>query len=428
MNNECKSATDKDLRKIKLVQNKKKKTSKKLCSAVLKKLNKLNSLLKQQDSKCWQIGDMCIELMDNYYLSLKMIAEFTHYSKARISHFHLTARTFDKKHRKGYTFEDSLTARQIWLRLPRLEMTPIQIRKIVSKLKNKRPRQVRAYFIQQLIEKEKNQSIASSSKVSFNSGCLINNCYHSDYRDIIPKLPIGSVKVFLCDPPFGTYKKLEDGHYMSSKSETSGMRDDCDNGSTEEALSVTLPLFEICLPKLATDGVLLLFQPGGKADRPEILLQADKYGWKCDYALTWLKGNIKSGNSIYPYRVCSEKILIFSRKTDKVHKQENTLAFSDVLDFQTETQSATIKMDYGKMKMGDYHIFQKPAKLMEFLIQQHSYASDLIVEPFGCSGAGVISSARLNRNWVYIESNEENYIWASQRIKETVSELSTQAG
>ena len=206
------------------------------------------------------------------------------------------------------------------------------------------------------------------------------------------------------------------------------MRSDCDNESTEEALSVTLPLFEKCLPKLAPDGVLLLFQPGGKPDRPEILLHADKYGWKCDYALTWLKGTIKAGNSIYPYRVCTEKILVFSRKQDKVQKQESALAYSDILDFQTGTQSATIKMDYGKIKMGDYHIFQKPIELMEFLIKQHSFASDLIVEPFGCSGSGLISAARLNRNWLYIESNQDNYNWASQRIKETVAELSTQAG
>ena len=104
------------------------------------------------------------------------------------------------------------------------------------------------------------------------------------------------------------------------------------------------------------------------------------------------------------------------------------MAFSDVLDFQTETQAATVRMDYGKIKMGDHHIFQKPVKLMEFLIKQHSFESELVCTPFGCSGSGVIAAARLNRKWMYIESNEDNYIWARQRIKETISELSTQAG
>ena len=52
----------------------------------------------------------------------------------------------------------------------------------------------------------------------------------------------------------------------------------------------------------------------------------------------------------------------------------------------------------------------------------------MVVEPFGCSGSGVIAASKLNRQWVYIESNEENYRWGSNRVFKSESELSVQTG
>ena len=85
-------------------------------------------------------------------------------------------------------------------------------------------------------------------------------------------------------------------------------------------------------------------------------------------------------------------------------------------------------MDYGHLGMGDYHIFQKPAALMEFLIKQHTNPNELVCTPFGCSGAGIIAAVRLGRNWVYIESNRNNYAWGAQGIQTELSKLSVQAG
>ena len=85
-------------------------------------------------------------------------------------------------------------------------------------------------------------------------------------------------------------------------------------------------------------------------------------------------------------------------------------------------------MHSGKMEYGDYHIFQKPSSLMEFLVKHHSFPGDLVVEPFGCSGSGVIAASKLNRQWVYIESNKENYQWGSQRVQEAVSKHLVQVG
>ena len=36
-------------------------------------------------------------------------------------------------------------------------------------------------------------------------------------------------------------------------------------------------------------------------------------------------------------------------------------------------------MHSGTVKYGDYHMFQKPPELMEFLIRHHSFTGDLVV-------------------------------------------------
>jgi len=400
---------------------------KRFSSNALNRLKRLKKLLKQQDSKCWEIGDICIELIGSNRLSLRQISEFTDYSRARISHFHLTARAFPPGQREGYTFQDSLTARQVCLQLPRLNMSPVEVRDVVVRLKNKTARQVRAHFVQILTQKEINQSLAESAKNTPGVNQLINNCHWADWRDIVPQLPRNSVQLFVCDPPFAQYGGK--GGYVSHRTHTNGMRNDCDNNaSEEEALSVTLPLFELCLPTLAPDGVLLLFQGGAKCDRIEVLQKAEECGWDCVCALTWYKGKLSMGSHQNPYFLCSEKILVFCRKGARLKKFQNGMPHPDILDFPTETNQVTLKMNRGEMGFGDYHQFQKPPELMEFLIRHHSYPGDLVVTPFGCSGVGAISALKLGRQWVYVEQNQNNYTWGSQRVLKALEESAVMAG
>lgn len=418
----------KQLAKTKKASAKGRKSRNPLHPEVQSKLKELKCLLKRQENTCWAIGDVCIELMDKYYLSLRQIGEATNYTKARISHFHLTCRAFPKDKREGYTFQDSLTARQIYYCMSRLNMSVFEIRERISKLEDRSARSARAHFVKLLMDREINQSIADSVRVGIQGGNLINNCHNADWRTIIPQLPDNSVKLFIADPPFGGYQKDKEGSYSSFLTKTSGMRGDCDFGTTESALEVTLPLFKLCLPKLAKDGVMLLFQAGARPDNPSILMEAEKQGWECKYTLTWLKGNIVVGDHHNPYRVCTEKILVFIKKGEKVRRHEKGTPSSDILDFRTETMNVTRRMDVGQMGYGDYHQFQKPEALMVFLIKTHTYPGDLVVEPFGCSGSGVVSAVKHNRKWVYIESNSNNYIWGSGRINKLISEFSVQAG
>jgi hypothetical protein len=91
-----------------------------------------------------------------------------------------------------------------------LNMSPVKIRNKIARLPNKRPVAVRRHFINLLVERQANDARASAAKIiKSSSRTLIDRCHHADYRRVIPKLPDRSVKLFVCDPPYGDYRKPE---------------------------------------------------------------------------------------------------------------------------------------------------------------------------------------------------------------------------
>ena len=381
------------------------------------KFRRLTRLLRRYDRHCWKIGDLVADLILRHRLRLGDISRRVGYSKARLSEFHLTAREFPSHLRREGTFEDALIARRIVRTIPQLSMSVTAVREEVMKLRGKRPRQVKAHFIKMLLEWNREVAVVESDIIYNNDSLgLIDRPHHADWRDVIPRLGDGSVKVFICDPPFGGYSWRDEGGYASGRAATNGLRTACDNNTEEGALATTLPLFKECLPKLAPGGCLLLFQAGGKPDRPEILIEAAQQGWECLYGLTWQKGTFTPADCVLPYTTSSERILVFVRKGGQIEWHEPGLARSDVLSFQSIVIGATARMLQGKVPLGTYHMFQKPDDLCEFLVRKHTHPGHLVVEPFGCSGTFSQAAAKLGRQWVYIESNEENYRWGSQRL------------
>jgi site-specific DNA-methyltransferase (adenine-specific) len=361
-----------------------------------------------------------VELIDRHRLRLTQISTKVGYSKARLSELHLTARAFPTDQRSEGSFYDALMARSIYKRLPRLDMPLEMVKQEITKMVGKRPSQIKAHFINLLIEKDRQDTLDKAEQFPSRNN-LINSTHHADWRSIVPLLPDDSVKFFLCDPPFGGYGWHPSGGYISSRADTSGMRCESDNNTDQDALDATLALFKLCLPKMTTGGCLLLFQPGGKPDRPEILLEAQQQGWSCQYGLVWNKMQSLPSDCSYPYAPSSERILIFTKADEQIEWHQNHLSRMDVLDFKSITLQATHKMERGELPFKSIHMFQKPNELCEFLIRKHTHPGDLVVEPFGCSGTGCIAAAGLNRNWLYIESNESNYRWGRSRIEESLA-------
>lgn len=279
----------------------------------------------------------------------------------------------------------------------------------------KRPGDVKAHFMRRLTEKQTANvarlcSTAARAHVS-------DRCFHDDWRNVVPKLPDRSVKIFNADPPFGGYRWGDGGGYRSTRAESSGLRTESDANTSEEAMEVTLALFDHCLPKLQEGGCLLLWQPGARPDLPAILAKAASSGWETPVALTWVKSNTGIVAEDYPYAPTTERLLIFVPRGTKLIKHEYDLSRSDALIFPSETIQASRDIRSGKRRANEVHMFQKPLLLMEHLIRKHSYEGELLVDCFGCSGTACQAAARLARRWIYIERNPENFTWGEHRLK-----------
>lgn len=79
---------------------------------------------------------------------------------------------------------------------------------------------------------------------------------------------------------------------------------------------------------------------------------------------------------------------------------------------------------------GIKHPARFPLKLAEFFINAGSQVGDIVLDPFGGSGTTIVASARLKRNWIYIDSNNDYCTlaqqWLSADLKKIEEENTTQ--
>jgi DNA modification methylase len=384
-----------------------------LSKAAVQKIDRLVELLSAHDRHCWDIGDLVNQLVQSHRVPLSAIGKKVSYSKSHLSELAATARFFSPDERTA-NFHDSLLARRVFVRFPAINMPLTEIRDHIADMQGKRPGEVKAHFMRLLTERERKSAL--TELVEGQSLAELSQCFNDDWRNVIPRLPDKSVKVFNADPPFGGYGWGDEGGYLSTRAESSGLRTESDANASDEALEVTLALFDLCLPKLKDGGCLLLWQPGAKSDSPVVLDKAARSGWELPVALTWLKSNTGIVAEDYPYAPTTERILVFVSRGTKLVKHEYGLSRSDVLSYPSETVQASRDVRSGKLPPGSVHMFEKPIALMEHLIRKHSYAGELVVDCFGCSGSACIAAERLGRRWVYVERNKTNFEWGRSRV------------
>lgn len=107
-----------------------------------------------------------------------------------------------------------------------------------------------------------------------------------------------------------------------------------------------------------------------------------------------------------------QKILKFKYKYSKIAQTFNIIpGFTDVwrdIDFYKEKK---------------FHKTQKPLKLIERLILSSSNPNDLILDPFGGSGATIIGSLINHRDCITIEKDKEYFNIISQRVESFINPL-----
>lgn len=391
----------------------KKTTNVRLSAAGMRLLGELRDMLHEETLNAFAIGDTVNQLKHAHGLTVKEIAKVLDASRQRLSEYRRTAAAFppglrDPKIQFHFYTLSVRASRRLGLKPPRV-LRQLRRARIES------TREATRFLAGQIAMRHNARAAAGSAKVALRNHGTLNRPHHNDFRQVLPQMAARSIQLIVADPPYAGYVSSSG---IRSSAATATHRD-CDNLTDDEAIKVTVDLFELSAAKIVEGGALLLFQPGGHADRPEILLAAAEHGWECRHAITWHKGHIQMGGGKDPYSIASERLLVFARVGD-------TLINHDESD-----RSDVIYMTPGRFKQpsdGQRHMYEKPAELCERLIRKHTYEGQVVFEPFGGSGSASLAAINLGRRWVYCETNKRNFNWAAKRLSGAVEEGTASVG
>jgi ParB/RepB/Spo0J family partition protein len=223
-----------------------------------------------------------------------------------------------------------------------------------------------------------------------------------DSRELIKAVADASVGMVLTDPPFGI-DEIEDSRQKGGGGDsqvytaTLKASDNLDLDSAVKLMDDLSPeLFRVCKP----GAHIYIFCSTTLA--PFIYQSLEKAGFECQKSLLiWNKMRTTTPSRGYEYASSYEPI-VFGWKPPRTRMlnlpSANILSYSPL--------HATKKL----------HRFEKPGKLIQFLINQSSTMGDLIFDPFAGSARTLLEAKRLNRSALGFELDHENYLQAQTRL------------
>ena len=373
---------------------------------LIEQMNRLKGLINEGRERSFEIGDLVESITKHHNKTVAQIAGTLDVSRSRLCELRRTAVAFPPTKRTREVDFHFFTMAARCSR--RLEMEPGAVLDIIVREKLRSTRQVSSFIRARIRAKENAEAAQTAALLVARDGRVINRCHHAPFQTVIPRLADGSVKLVIADPPYGRPDRA---------TTTAVTRPTCDNDTECQARQVTIDLLRLTQPKLAAGGCLVLFRPGSALDPAWLATAISKHGWACHAAPTWAKNKTKPGNADTPYGIGTERLLILSRAGDTLVNHDGS-SRSDVLNHRPVQPS----------EAGDeHHRYEKPEQLMRFLITKHTYEGELVVEPFGGTGAASRAAAALNRHWVYSESNPENFSSGNNRIATAMGTAHQQA-
>jgi len=229
----------------------------------------------------------------------------------------------------------------------------------------------------------------------------LRSMYCTRFQEIRGVFPDQDVKILHIDPPY-IYQNRAGGRYDSRSARSL----ECDSADADEALSLIIDFLRDWQPTLAPGGVLLMWQPSGLV-LTEIASAIETYDWELESLVIWDKGRPQPGSFSTPYSTQYEQLLVLKRRGDMPLNHNNSPR-GNVLRFPPVSRSGPSDQQE--------HGFEKPVELCEFLIAKHSFEGELVTDLCGCTASMSVAAIRLNRRWLYCESNLANYRIGERRL------------
>jgi DNA modification methylase len=370
-------------------------------------LFKLNRLLSQESKNKFAIGDEISNLVENKGWLITELACHFKLKRNRLSEIRHTAKAFGPNMRDySIPFSRYELAR---IGVAKFKHAPKGALKLVMKKGLNQRRDAMRFFAAIDRDRRNRKSAATACLRNSSSNRILNRCHHIDCRIIARKLEDKSVKIAFVDASYGRYGNYKDGRHNQDGASSNN----CDNATTAQVIELIDDLMQILIKKLAKGGVMLLCRPGGIIDPlfDEITRAAAKYGWEIPKILTWDKGRVQIGDRQSPYSFDTETIWVLKRQGEQLENHDGS-STKTVLRFPPVTQRSITALQS--------HLFIKPLELCKFLIRKHSFEGELVFDVCGCSGNFSISALELNRQFIYAESNQQNYELGSRRVYKTM--------
>lgn len=225
--------------------------------------------------------------------------------------------------------------------------------------------------------------------------------FNGDSREILQLLDNGSVNCVITDPPFGIDN-------LSNRSETEAgkkyARKIANDENPQQAIEVFLSVMNALEPKMADDCDIYIFTAHTVLAEWLMLCREMEslFGFKYKSMLIWDKGECPGLGDLNSWGVGYEVILFLK----KGKKERQTKRPSGIIPCKPILAGKLI------------HPHEKPEPLLERLIKFSTKPGELIVDPFGGSGATVRAARNTGRSGIAIELDEYNHAQAVRKLQE----------
>lgn len=251
-------------------------------------------------------------------------------------------------------------------------------------------------------------------------GLKINRILNSDFRDIMERLPEGSIDLIICDGPYGLNKGTWDNV-----------------GSIQE---FNLGLIKAFSEKLKEGGSLYLFGKPNCIDfidyRPFLDLRA-KIVWYQPSRLAQGRSNYTNNHDIICYfsKGKSRTFNLDDIRVPQLVELEHRRRCENVPSVKKGPFAKTVFNEAGKnpgdvwgdIKQLTYkskelisremlNTIQKPERLIERIVRASSREGDLVFDPFSGSGTTAVVCQRLKRNFICTEINKAYHSLSLKRL------------
>jgi len=227
-----------------------------------------------------------------------------------------------------------------------------------------------------------------------------------DAQDFLKEIDDNSIDLVLTDPPYQISKKT--GFQAMGDKGVERLRISMDFGkwdkiAAEDHASLFDNVFGECYRVLRKGGTIIVFYDLWKLESLACLLKSKKF--KMLRFIEWIKTIPVPINSKVSYLTNAREVAIVATKGSKptFHAKYHNGVFSQ-----------PIHRDGGKR----LHPTQKPLKLMHELIDIHSNAGDVVLDPFCGSATMLVAAIQQGRNAMGCELDKQYYDKAVERLKD----------